>query len=308
MANLALSPDDRSLLPRHSMSWEIPGDVPSDEEAQDAVEISKHQHPHFLILTTPTTPTTAGTSTSRRRTQSLHSVLSEHHFHHRSRRHSNGYDSDPSDLSSEASEDDGPHSHVPVPEQRPREPVASPSQRRRRWAFRGILLLCAYVSWTTDSLSFSSNGLLRSARSPQTTAAFSPQHGREVALAAAVTFPKSQPTPLLLTEPKRLYIPPRNNDEAAPKKKRRRPNLSHALPGNAPPILGQQKPLQRFILDENDSEGEPLPPPPRKKSSLQWVASIALFWLFLETSIRQVRQTFAPLALCFTPRQRLRYD
>jgi hypothetical protein len=134
-----------------------------------------------------------------------------------------------------------------------------------------------------------------------------------LAAAAAVTFPKqSQPaTPLLLTEPKRVYIPPRNNnnnDEAAPKKKRRRPILSHALPGNAPPILGQQKPLQRFILDENDSEGETLPPPPRKKSSLQWVASIALVWLFLETSIRQVRQTYAPLALCFTPRQRLRYD
>jgi hypothetical protein len=289
MVNIALSPNDRSLLPRRSMSREIPGDAPSDEEAQDAVAFRKH--PHFLILTTPTTPTTVGTTfSSRRRTQSLHSVLPEHLLYTRSRRHPNGYDSDPSDLSSEAS-DDGSLSHVPVPEQR--EPVVAPSQRRRNWPFRVILLLCAYVSWTTDSFSLS-NSWLRSARPPQTTAAFSPQHGREVAL--PVTFPK-----LPLTETKKVYIPPQN---MAPRKKRR-PNLSHALPGNAPPVLGQ-KPLQRFVLDENDSQ-EPLPPP-RKKSSLQWVASIALLWLVLETGIRQVRQTFAPLPLCFTPRQRLRYD
>ena len=273
MANLPMSLDDRPLLPCPSMSWEISIDAPSDEEAQDAEASSptrQHQHQHVLILGTPS-------SSRRRRSQSLHGVFLEPLITTRTRNLSIGYDSEPSDLSSDASAD-GPDANVPEHREQVIETV-----HRRRWPFRVILLLCAYISWTANS-SYLSDRFLRGAPAPKAAAAFSSQHGREVALPHA--FPP-------LSKKQKDYIPPLA-------KKKHRPTLAYARPGNPLPVLGE-RPMERFILQEEGDE-EPLPLEPRKDpTAVQWVASIALLLLILETGIRQFHRQCAP-------RQRLRYE
>jgi hypothetical protein len=275
MANLPTSPDDRPFLPGHSMSWEMTMDAPSDEEAQDAVVTSpsrQHQHKRVLILGTRRT-----SSSRRRRSQSLHSIFPEPLLTARTRNLSVGYDSEPSDLSSEASAD-GPDANVP--EQRDQ---VIESMRRRRWPLRVILLLFAYVAWTTDSY-YLSDRFLRGAPSSKATAAFSSQHGREVAL--PVAFPP-------LSQKQTVYVPPLA-------KKKHRPTLAYARPGNPPPVLGE-RPMERFILQEEGDEEQPQPLEPKGPTAVQWVASVALLLLILETVIRQVHRQ------C-TPRQRLRYE
>ena len=289
--------DQHRLLPQqcNKMSHREE-DVPSDEEAQDSAQ------KRVVILGTPS-------SSRRRRSKSLHSALPER-LAPLGRSHSSwnrpptpsftGYESEPSDLSASSSED-APiqleHSRLGFCGEDPSAAAAAvvlmdppPLRHSRRWPFRILLFLCAYVAWTTDS--FQDGMFVRKRPIPTTAVAFSSQHGREVTMPIQ---PMGKHSQIHRVVKKETYIPP-----PATKQKKIRPNLAHARSSkHSPPILGQNT-IERFVMDEEEMVGTTNTV--RPLHSHRWLGYALLIVLVLEAGIRETQRRRS------TPRQRLRNE
>lgn len=261
-------------------------EVPSDEEAQDNCS-SKPKKLVFL-----------GTPSRRRRSRSLHSTRTREdrllpfptHKNRPPTLSLNGYESEPSDLSSAAS-DSEQETLLPVDtvEQPSPESLTFPSSSStntkdiracyRRWPFRLLLLTCTYIAWTV-SMECPDSLLVKKRNMPVNAAAFSSQHGREV-----VIQPMEEHSPLRDMS-KETYIPP----TSTPK---RRPNVAFARAGSKPaPILGQQQAtMERFVMEDTSSGDATLTTSHDvSHSRFYYVACIALILLFLETTLENVRR------------------
>lgn len=273
-------PDRRRALPQqyNSMSCREE-DVPSDEEAQDSGKTSAES----IFYRTPS---------SRRRSRSLHSALPRRHSSSNNRPPTlslNGYESEPSDLSSAASEDceealqmDG---NLPEPHGGVSDSLENSTDFRachRRWPFRLVLLLlvvtCIYIiSFSTTTLDPDSL-LVKKRDMPK--AAFSSQHGREV-----VIQPMEEHSPLRGIS-KKTYIAP--TLPSTQQQKKRRPQVAHARAASKPaPVL-----MERFVMQDNTaaSGDGTLSYSSQEHSRFYYIGCIALVLLVLESTYKEVRR------------------
>jgi hypothetical protein len=292
--------NSRSLPPQEysiTMNIEEP-DVPSDEEAQDST-----LHPVFAI----TTP-----HSSRRRSRSL--ILFEKVLPHSSAPlDMDGYESEPSDLSSGSLSDQDDftrqqhairlmaHRRVreteseislcPSSQQQPPQYQTTTCSCHKRWPFRLFLLACAYIAWTTDSYTRDNDAFLVKKRAipKASAAAFSSQHGREVTMR-----PMEEQSPLL----RGLHT------YSIPTAQKRRPQVAHALASKQKPlVLGEARPMERFVLDEDAiPESVTATTVTTTKRPYCWMGYMALAFLLVETGVRHAARSRR--TLLFSPRLR----
>jgi hypothetical protein len=154
-----------------------------------------------------------------------------------------------------------------------------------------FLLACAYIAWTTDSYTRDNDAFLVKKRAipKASAAAFSSQHGREVTMR-----PMEEQSPLL----RGLHT------YSIPTAQKRRPQVAHALASKQKPlVLGEARPMERFVLDE-DAIPESVTATTTTtatKRPYYWMGYMALAFLLVETGVRNVRSR---RTLLFSPRLR----